>query len=67
VARTDVSAVSDTVNPGGTTDDIVMCLSCHGAHATNFYKLMRWDYNGDEGGDLAEQLSGCIVCHTSKN
>jgi hypothetical protein len=67
VARTDVSAVSGTVNPGGTTDDIVMCLSCHGAHVTNYYKLMRWDYNGDEGGDLAEQLSGCIVCHTSKN
>ena len=58
---------SSAVDPAGTTDDIVMCLSCHGAHATKFYKLMRWDYNGDEGGDLAEQLSGCIVCHTSKN
>jgi len=57
---------SDAVTPTGTNDDIVMCLSCHGAHATNFYKLMRWDYNGDKGGDLAQQLSGCNVCHTSK-
>ena len=64
VARTDVSAVSDTVNPGGTTDDIVMCLSCHGAHATNFYKLMRWEYDSTS---LATALEGCNVCHTSKN
>ncbi len=64
VARTDVSAVSDTVNPGGTTDDIVMCLSCHGAHATNFYKLMRWEYDSTT---LATALEGCNVCHTSKN
>ena len=68
VARVTVpGAPSSTVSPSGTDNDIVMCLSCHGAHATKFYKLMRWDYNGDEGGDLAEQLSGCIVCHMSKN
>jgi hypothetical protein len=64
VARTDVSAVSDTVNPGGTTDDIVMCLSCHGAHATEYYKLMRWEYDSTT---LATALEGCNVCHTSKN
>ncbi|MBU2521212.1 MAG: hypothetical protein KKD50_03165 [Proteobacteria bacterium] len=64
VARTNVSAVSSTVNPGGTTDDIVMCLSCHGAHATNYYKLMRWDYANSS---LLTALTGCAVCHASKN
>jgi predicted CXXCH cytochrome family protein len=61
VARTSLG----TINTGGTNNivtpgtDIVMCLSCHGAHATNYYKLMRWD---NQAGN-----SGCAVCHTSKN
>jgi len=50
---------SGIVTPTGTNDDIVMCLSCHGAHATNFDKLMRWDNLNDWDG-------GCAVCHTSK-
>ncbi|MDL1962994.1 MAG: hypothetical protein LWW98_01435 [Deltaproteobacteria bacterium] len=49
---------SGTVAPTGTNDDIVMCLSCHGAHATNHYKLMRWDN--------LNNWSGCSVCHKSK-
>jgi predicted CXXCH cytochrome family protein len=61
VARTSLG----TINTGGTNNvvtpgtDVVMCLSCHGAHATNYYKLMRWD---NQAGN-----SGCAVCHTSKN
>jgi len=44
VARVTISSTpSSTVDPTGTDDDILMCLSCHGAHATNYYKLMRWD------------------------
>jgi len=54
------SATNITVTPG---TDIIMCLSCHGAHATNYYKLMRWDYKSTT---LATALSGCIVCHTWK-
>ena len=49
---------SATVDPTGTDDDIIMCLSCHGAHAMN-YKLMRWDNKAS--------MTGCVVCHTSKN
>lgn len=52
-------APSGTVDPTKTDDDILMCLSCHGAHATNYYKLMRWDNKANN--------SGCVVCHTSKN
>jgi hypothetical protein len=55
------SATNSIVTPGA---DIIMCLSCHGAHATNYYKLMRWDYASTT---LATALSGCAVCHTSKN
>jgi len=65
VARVTVPGTpSGTVTPTGTTDDIIMCLSCHGAHATNFYKLMRWDYANST---LSTALAGCVVCHTSKN
>ena len=44
--------------------DIVMCLSCHRAHASPYYKMMRWDYKSS---NLSDALSGCNVCHTSKN
>lgn len=54
-------AASAAVVPG---TDMVMCLSCHRAHASPYRKMMRWDYHSD---DLATSLSGCGVCHTRKN
>ncbi|HIC91263.1 MAG TPA: hypothetical protein EYP21_04225 [Syntrophaceae bacterium] len=61
VARTTVpSSPSSTVTPG---TDVIMCLSCHGAHATDYYKLMRWDYKNWPGAGT----NGCNVCHTSKD
>jgi predicted CXXCH cytochrome family protein len=56
-ALSTINAAGNSVVTPGT--DVVMCLSCHGAHATNYYKLMRWDNKAN--------MSGCIVCHTSKN
>jgi hypothetical protein len=53
--------ISSTVTPG---TDIVMCLSCHAAHATDNYKMLRWDYKSTS---LSTALSGCNVCHTSKD
>jgi hypothetical protein len=53
----------DTVSPG---TDMVMCLSCHRAHGSPYFKMMRWDYKG-ESSTLSEALSGCNKCHTSKN
>jgi len=41
---------------------IIMCLSCHRAHGSPHYKLMRWDYKGWPPG-----TNGCNVCHTSKD
>lgn len=62
VARTTVfSSVSNVVNPGA---DVIMCLSCHVAHASNYPKMLRWDIKSSS---LATAVSGCNVCHTSKN
>ncbi len=63
IARPDPNSVPDTtkVRPG---TDIVMCLSCHRAHASPYYKILRWDYRNSS---LSTALSGCNVCHTSKN
>lgn len=44
--------------------DMVMCLSCHRAHGSPYFKMMRWDYKGWPGNG---QTNGCSVCHTSKN
>ncbi|MBU4242703.1 MAG: hypothetical protein KKF52_05730 [Nanoarchaeota archaeon] len=67
VARTDITTVNtagvnNLVAPGGNA--VIMCLSCHGAHATNYYKMMRWDY---KNASLLTALEGCVVCHTSKD
>ena len=63
VARPDPDNVMDTtqVTPG---TDIIMCLSCHRSHASPYFKMMRWDYKSS---DLPTALSGCNVCHTSKD
>jgi hypothetical protein len=62
VARPNPDSVTDPtlVTPG---TDIVMCLSCHRAHASPYFKMMRWDYKGWP----ASGTNGCNVCHTSKN
>jgi hypothetical protein len=60
VARPSLSSVSNTVTPG---TDMVMCLTCHRAHASPYYKMLRWDYKSST---LATSLSGCRVCHATK-
>jgi len=63
-------AVYTTINTSGTNDkvtpgtDVIMCLSCHSAHASPYFKMLRWDYKGWPGNS---QTNGCNVCHTSKN
>jgi hypothetical protein len=67
VARQTIpNAISGTVTPG---TDVIMCLSCHRAHASANFKMTRWNYKSNplSGGTLAEAISGCNVCHTSKN
>ncbi|MEW6417203.1 MAG: cytochrome c3 family protein [Nitrospirota bacterium] len=66
VARTTVpDSPSSTVDPTGSTDDIVMCLSCHGAHGTNYPDILRWDYSTMIAGGGGS--GGCFTCHTRKS
>ena len=69
VARPAVAtAASATVNPGA---DMVMCLSCHAAHATANDYMLRFDYSAQTAGGYgdiatAQGVGGCQACHTTK-
>jgi hypothetical protein len=63
VARATVpDTPSATATPGS---DLVMCLSCHAVHGTDYPDILRWDYTtmiaGGGGSD------GCLACHTQKS
>ncbi len=62
VASQTVTSALATVTPG-TTNTIVMCLSCHRAHGTPYDSILRWDYKSWPGGGY----NGCAICHTAKN
>ncbi|MEW6067079.1 MAG: cytochrome c3 family protein [Nitrospirota bacterium] len=63
IARQTVPDNADSlVQPG---IDIVMCLSCHGAHATDYPDILRWDYTTMIAGGGGS--GGCFTCHTQKN
>ena len=61
LASTDVT--TSTVDMAVPNDRIVMCLSCHRAHASPYYAAMRWDYRGSG----SSWVNGCAYCHTDKN
>jgi len=65
VARPNPDSVSVTtaVTPG---TDIIMCLSCHRAHASPYYKMIRWNYRDWPGTIEPTGSKGCATCHTSK-
>jgi hypothetical protein len=54
---------SSTVDPNS---DVVMCLSCHSAHGTDYPDILRWDYSDMIAGDNTKS-GGCFTCHTQKN
>ena len=61
VASLSVDSPLSIVTPGTADGDtIVTCISCHRAHGTPYYKMMRWDYANGIGGY-------CTNCHNSKN
>ncbi|ADH85110.1 cytochrome c3 family protein [Desulfurivibrio alkaliphilus] len=59
---TEGTGPSAEVSPG---EDMVMCLSCHQAHATPYDGMLRFDYNAMVAGGNTEQV-GCLACHTVK-
>ena len=54
---------SSTVAAG---TDMVMCLSCHRAHASKYDDLLRWNYGTMIAGE-GSNTNGCFVCHTTKD
>jgi predicted CXXCH cytochrome family protein len=68
VARGTVpTSSSSTVTPGntGATGAIVMCLSCHRAHGSEYADLLRFDYTTMIVNSAT--TNGCFTCHTDKN
>lgn len=46
-------------------NSIVMCLSCHRAHASPYPDILRWDYP-EMNTRTSVAGRGCMVCHTRK-
>ena len=69
VARpTLATASSGTVTPG---TDMVMCLSCHDAHGSEYDFILKYDYTTMTAGayadiPAAQVAGGCLACHTEK-
>lgn len=53
--------LGDMVRPG---NDIVICLSCHFAHAGPYDSGLRWDYDAVVAGEAGR--GACFICHTDK-
>lgn len=55
-------------NVNSQDNGIVMCLSCHRAHGSEYADLLRWDYaQCDAGSGNTAADCGCFACHTTKN
>ena len=62
VGNTDGAVKSQVLQVSG--DAIVLCVSCHRAHATPFDDILRWNYRGWPG--ISDDQNGCLACHTTK-
>ena len=58
------NGIVSTVTPTGTEDCIVLCVSCHRAHGTEWPDLLRWNYDDMIAGQ--DKTGGCFICHTTK-
>ncbi|GAB4388381.1 MAG: hypothetical protein Kow0025_07320 [Thermodesulfovibrionales bacterium] len=47
-------------------NSVIMCLSCHRAHASPYQDMLRWDYTEMEAGRSRPGNGGCFACHTRK-
>jgi predicted CXXCH cytochrome family protein len=46
------------------TERVVLCVSCHRAHGSQYNDALRWDYDKMQTG--ASKDNGCFRCHTQK-
>ncbi|WP_162148578.1 cytochrome c3 family protein [Desulfuromonas sp. TF] len=63
VARQDITGGQSASVTAGS--DMVMCLSCHGSHATPYRHMLTFDYDAQVAGN-GDPGDGCLACHTSK-
>ena len=71
VAPVGSTTFTDNGNPEakitpGSTDSIVLCVSCHRAHGTEYDDLLRWCYDTMIAGQSSTPNEGCFICHTTK-
>jgi hypothetical protein len=73
VARPDLTGLDGTDNSVNAGTDLVMCLSCHMAHASQYDAMLRFDYTAQQAGNAGSAGvdgqgldDGCLACHTSK-
>ena len=57
--------VEAKVTPGS-SDAIVLCVSCHRAHGSEYPDLLRWCYTTCQAG-TSNSNCGCFICHTQKD
>ena len=62
VGNTQGAVLSKVLQSNG--DAIVLCISCHRAHATPYDDILRWNYRGWPG--IPDNQNGCLACHTTK-
>lgn len=59
------------INPGTPvrSEAIVMCLSCHRVHGSQYPDILRWDYDEMIAAEAADEYkdTGCFVCHRTKD
>ncbi len=67
VATTNPATATDATLTGAAAGQaIVMCLSCHRAHGSQYNDILRWDYSTMNAGGGAS-TAGCFYCHTTKD
>jgi len=63
IARHSLEGWQDANDTIAVNEDFVMCLSCHRAHASPYYKMLRWD---PDWTPPEEDEARCTTCHTTK-
>ena len=73
VAFSTNNTANTTTSTVGSGSNIIMCLSCHRAHGSPYYKLMRWNIKGTTllssptPNPATDALYGCSKCHKGKD
>lgn len=54
-------------NVGELGGNIVICLSCHRAHGSQYNDILRWSYETMVAGGGGADDTGCFYCHATKD